>query len=602
MVLLLAAVVIVPRWWVLTTSPSEGERSPVAVWGASRIGYDESLYTSGIRQAYDGEVPIRDAYFQNQDDAPPQPTALWQEAIALLAHATGGIFTSMALVTTLAAVAALLLLYTMAFEATGSRLAALAALPIALAGVQAFNQADGILTLRHSQILKDVLTANPARQLLAWTRYPAPIMVLAPFFAAAIAVPRAIESGSRRWIAAAAIALALLVYAYLYYWTAAAVAAAGLGAWLAYRRDWAALRRLLAVGALTALLSIPELFVLARNAADVPPGADQRVGLGGLGLDASLASTYLQRLLIAAPFIWALRRARIREQWFIALCLAPIAVGGFTGIVPQPWHYSTQVWGVFTIPAIVAGSAAFWRTLPKERLQLAGYALAGLAAICVVYGAVYQLRALRSVDSAYAITSDEDAAFAWARSNLGTNDTVATPSITTNLLLASLTPASEYIADGGFSKASDTELADRMLRVQAAFGYSDATLAERLNIDNDAKGFPLTDNTGSDAELERQFEDALAFFTFSFEIEHPAKFDERVAAWRTEYATLVSESNVLSPYPAGYLYCGHRERYFPAGQAAPGTFVNVAFQQGEVTIYKLASATDPGATAFKGCG
>ena len=158
------------------------------------------------------------------------------------------------------------------------------------------------------------------------------------------------------------------------------------------------------------------------------------------------------------------------------------------------------------------------------------------------------------------------------------------------------------LADGGFSKATDDELAERMLRVQAAFGYADDTVFQRLDIENAAGGFPFTDNSGTNAQLERRLEDALAFFTFSFEIEHEERFEMRAQRWPARYAELLSEQNVLATYPADYLYCGHRERFFPAAHAAPGTLVRAAFHEGEVTIYKLADVSDPAAVLFDGCG
>jgi hypothetical protein len=61
---------------------------------------------------------------------------------------------------------------------------------------------------------------------------------------------------------------------------------------------------------------------------------------------------------------------------------------------------------------------------------------------------------------------------------------------------------------------------------------------------------------------------------------------------------------VLDParhYPAEYLYCGHRERYWPVDRAPSGIYVTVAFQQGEVTIYRLAKAGEPQTEPFTGC-
>jgi hypothetical protein len=48
--LLLTAFLAGPRWWLLSTSPSEGARirSP---WAASDMGYDLALFAPAIRDA-----------------------------------------------------------------------------------------------------------------------------------------------------------------------------------------------------------------------------------------------------------------------------------------------------------------------------------------------------------------------------------------------------------------------------------------------------------------------------------------------------------------------------------------------------------------------
>jgi hypothetical protein len=35
---------------------------------------------------------------------------------------------------------------------------------------------------------------------------------------------------------------------------------------------------------------------------------------------------------------------------------------------------------------------------------------------------------------------------------------------------------------------------------------------------------------------------------------------------------------------------------------APGTYARVAFQQGEVTVYRITQSSDPAARQFDGCG
>jgi hypothetical protein len=602
--LLLTATLVFPRWWVLASNPSDGVRVPISPYGAGAIGYDESLYTSTVRAAYDGELYVSDPYLENHRDAPPQRSALPHVAIGMLGRVAGGLFESLALTATLAAAVAGILLYTLLYQLTRSRLAAIALVPIVLVAIHVLNVAEGILPLRHMDVLAPILRIDPERQLHAWTRFPAPILVLAPFFAAVLLLPRAVADGGKRWILLAAAPLALLVYLYAYYWTAMAVA---LVLWLGVllvRRERAQASRLVATGAAALLMALPEIVVLVWSTLALPDDARARVGLDSLGIDTSLAVTILQRFAVGAPFLAALSYRRSPDVLYAALFLSPLVLAPTNGLIPQPWHYHTQVWGVFAIPAVVAGIAALVQLPWIARFATAGRTLAAVSivgAVGAAYVVVLQARALAQTDDAYAITKDEDAAFAWLRENTDAADTVVSPSVTTNLLLASLTPASEYLADGGFSAARDEELIERVLRVQAAFGYGEDDAFLRLNVNNEFDGFPANDATAATRDLERDLEEYLAFFSFSFEIRDQDAFTGRVESWRPRYRELLASSDVLSAYPADYLYCGPRERFFAAESPVPGTYVRGAFTAGDVTVYEIVAVDESGAREFAGC-
>jgi hypothetical protein len=224
-----------------------------------------------------------------------------------------------------------------------------------------------------------------------------------------------------------------------------------------------------------------------------------------------------------------------------------------------------------------------------------------LAVVSALYVVALQTRAVTSTADGYVLTSDEDAAFAWMRDHLDEDDTVVSPSVTTNLLLASLTPTSQYLADGGFTYADDAELIARILRVQAAYGYGESDMLRRVDINDEHDGFPLNDPDPGIKEQERLLEDHLAFFTFSFEIEGREAFMARSESWRPQYRSFLSSDDPLAAYPADYLYCGHRERFYDVASPSPGTFVRVAFQQGDVTVFEHVSSGTEGATEFQGC-
>jgi hypothetical protein len=214
---------------------------------------------------------------------------------------------------------------------------------------------------------------------------------------------------------------------------------------------------------------------------------------------------------------------------------------------------------------------------------------------------VLQGRAIVETDAAFAISNDEDGMFSWIRANIEDDETIVSPSITTNLLLASLTPASQYLSEGGFSMAEDEELIDRILRAQAAYGYTEDEAFSRLDVHGEFDGFPVNDATGSTAEKEEELEDYLAFFTFSFEITDQNAFQNRADSWRTRYRGLLLQDDVLGPYPADYLYCGHRERFYVTQPPAPGTYVRLAYQSGDVMLFQIVDQSVAGATEFAGC-
>jgi hypothetical protein len=234
------------------------------------------------------------------------------------------------------------------------------------------------------------------------------------------------------------------------------------------------------------------------------------------------------------------------------------------------------------------------------RPALAATAIAAVAA--GAYLAVLHARFISDTDAAFAISADEDAALDWLRDHASSSDTVVSPSVTTNLYLASLTSPAQYLSEGGFSTAKDEELIERLLRVQAAYGYTEEEAFSRLDVSGEYSGFPVNDPTLSTDELERDLENYLAFFSFSFGIERPTEFTEKVESWRPRYRELLASDGVLAAYPADYLYCGPRERYFGSDDAASGTYVRPAFESGDVAVYEIVDAATEGATEFEGCG
>src|SRR5581483_9670509 len=597
--LLLAAALVAPRWWFLVTAPPEGARLQLTPWGGSNMASDETLYWPQIRDAAEGQVPVRDPYLLEHRDAKPQPGMFWQEIIGVSGRAIGSPFVALALVATAGALAAFLLYYALALRLTGSAFAAAAVLPVTLLAVQVFNVADGFLPLRHWDILRPIVEVDPQREFHVWSRFLSPVVVNAPFFGGVLALPEWVERGSRRALAAAIACLALLIYSYAFYWTAAFGALALWGAWLAWRRDWTAVRRLGVAAAAAVVIASPELLLLAWNAASISSDVRDRTGLDPFGVDTGLKVSIAQRVLVGLPFLWALRWRERRSGLYAALFFVPLALYGVKGIVPQQWHYGTRVWGVFALPVFIAGGAELVRRLPRPALRYAGLAFAAVAVIGVAYVCVLQARAVHQVNAAYATDADERAVYDWIDGHLGRDDVIVSPSITTSLEISSLTPASVYMSEGFYTRASDDELVERYLRASAAFGIGEDTTFRRLE---DRLGYPFHDPPGTTADLEARAEEYMAYYLLNWEVGRPQLIRDRLAGWRAEFRAIASSDDVLGPYAASYVFCGHRERAWAQEIAPRGIDVTEAYRRGDAVLYRIVEPTAAGARPFEGCG
>ena len=93
----------------------------------------------------------------------------------------------------------------------------------------------------------------------------------------------------------------------------------------------------------------------------------------------------------------------------------------------------------------------------------------------------------------------------------------------------------------------------------------------------------------------------MAYYLLNWEITHPETIERRIPAWRERFRELQSQPDALAAYRANYLYCGPRERLWPVEHAASGIRVKVAFQRGDVTLYRIAEPSDADARPFAGC-
>jgi hypothetical protein len=597
--LLLAFLIVFPRWWLLATEPADGERVHINVYGAGSVGLDEALYAALIRDAYDGELPIRDPFLSDDAGVAAQTGSLWQILIGGAGHVLGGIDGSLALATTLATAAALVLFYVLARRIIGSSWATVCAMAIALAALYVVHRSPGFLALRHWDILRPLVTLDPQNELHIWTRYLAPAIPLPMFFGLVLLMPSVAERGGVARIVATGALLALLIYTYLFYWMSFLLALALWACWLWWQRDRPALWRLAAVATVAIFLAAPELALIARNGASLPDDVQARVGAyGGLALHTDWVRAILQRLAIGLPAAWLALRASPRHGFYVALYVAPLLPASTTDWLPQTDHFLFQAWPVFAIPLLLTAGVELARMLPpaSKSFARAAFVAAGVAAFA--YVAAAQIRGLDAVDDTYAIPSDEHAALRWMAVNLSEDDTVVTPSWISNQLVAALTPASTYLADGFLTRASTDELVDRYLRVSAAFGTNEETTFYRID---PARDVPVSDKTIPADELELHYDTSMAYYLFNEGIRRPQSLTGRFDDWRAQFSALQNAAGILEAHDADYLFCGHRERAWSDAGRPVGVWVTVAFHEGRAQVYRIVPPETPGADRFAGC-
>ena len=538
--ILLTLSIVGPRWWLLTTEPSQGDRVQLSPWGAGAFAYDQTLYLPNIRDSYDGRLTLGAPYAAGDPDTPAQTGAYWLQAIGLLGRATGSIFSALALAVTLTLLIAFLALYALGVEVSGSRWGSIAFMLCAMFFTYVVTLTAGLLALRRWAILAPIVTLDPNLTFHPWARFIAPIIPLPALFICVIAIPRAVQSGQRKWMAISAIALALLVYSYLFYWTAFAAALACWLVWLVYRRDFPAVRRLAIIGILAVIIALPELIGLAHNSLSFNDDIRARLGTGvSSPLDRPNVSTLAQRFLIGLPFLVVLLRGPDRNRLYMAMYVTPLVLSRAAVIFPQPGHYIDFVYPAFTLPAFIAGGAEIFRMIDRTWQRAAMAALTAGAVAAAVWLVAFQIRVTRDVDPAFSMRSDEHAAFDWMADNVDDGETVVSPSISTNLYVAALTPATRYILEGFIADPTDDEIMERYLRVQVAFGFSEAETFDRLDpydtchpgqttiCEDAATNFPfrgVIDDLGArEADLER----SMSYYLLNWQIIQPTRILDR---------------------------------------------------------------------------
>ena len=319
---------------------------------------------------------------------------------------------------------------------------------------------------------------------------------------------------------------------------------------------------------------------------------------GELRLHTEWIRAVIQRLVLGVPLIYLGLRGPQVNRFYVCLYLAPLLPASTKDWLPQTDHYIFHTWSSFAIPLAIAGSVEGYRMLPQSVRPAATAALGTLAVLGAVYFTAIQVRAAHQIDETYAMAPDEYAAFQWIERNLGEEDTVVTPSWVTTQQVANLTAASTYIASGSLTRIPNEEIAERYMRVSAAYGIEEDTVFYRID---PAREAPSNDRKVPGNSLERHYDESSSYYLFNEATSKPRLITDQFPEWRQKYTGLLTATNVLGAYDSDYLFCGRRERFWPTGQVAPGTWVEDAFRQGNAAVLRIVPEGTQGARAFVGC-
>ena len=363
--LALAFVALVPQ----TLMWSERGRN----WHGTHLSFysDESSYAAYLNALINGRPRLNDPY-TGKDDAPGAPlaespyTTQFVPAYALALPArllrldSDTIFIALS---PLAAFAAALALFRLLRELlTDARLAATLALLVLCC------------TSLAQKFWLTLLGRDTAYLFLPFLRRYAPAASFPLFFLFCALVIRALSSDKRRAsLSAAALAgatFALLVYSYFYLWTTAAAWLACLALlWLVAATRAGERRRVLAVLAVTAALSVaalvPYFMLLARRAQTVD-AAQALVRWRAPDLFRTSELTAALALSVLAFGMW---RGLVNWRDRATLCAASFALAPFvvfnqqiiTGRVLQPIHYEQFIANYLSVLALLLSIVLCWR-------------------------------------------------------------------------------------------------------------------------------------------------------------------------------------------------------------------------------------------------
>jgi len=541
---------------------------PVIVEG----GFDEGYYALRAAEAFDGRLLVGDINLAEHADSPAFLPILNPLVMATLGRLTGSIenafmFSDLAFIFIIA-----ILVYFIGFELTGRRM-----VPVVFTTIFMFAPKLGMFP--SSGVIPFL---EDARELY-FSRFEYPNVTFMFFAAALYFLIRAIKREEQLATYIAGIFAGSLFYTYLYDWLYVYTLLGLLVVCFAVAGRSASAKRVLWIGFIGLLASIPYWVNFFRLTA-LPSYADivERIGVerGHLFRFEIVWFSYVRALALIA-LLWCMGSIRKQKDTliFMAAALLPILfllnIQVITGFVPHPDHFHrTQFFAsALAFMVIFLALVRAWRQtvfeIPERTQKIAA---AVVIVFCLGFGVVNN-RALSATNAHFYYADPGYAyAYAWLKGATTRGAVIASISSRTNNEIILYTAGSLFVPNGLHTIASTEEIWTRMMHASKKFNLS-----------------PEEFKTAVENQTLYLFTDAYrnAGFNDYFKQTIRKVPEPLLSAKVEEYRALRENSDPSVPFALQYFIVGERERSLGADERFLKTIATEVFKGKGVSVYAL---------------
>jgi hypothetical protein len=593
--LLFGLVLSLPYWGVPLLrhlEDAEGTWSPFAVRGQDFFEYDGAYYAAVASRFAQGRVRLAygDAFCREHRDDP----GFWP-GLAMLPQ---GVAYTLAGDPARGQLALTILLASVSFWLTARvahRLSGDAWIAVATAAflVVANELVTPILGLTPPSRIVDHLVdqASGVRPLKYFGRTPYLLVSFPLFLLGWFLAHRALVRGGLVRVVAAGAVLGVQFYVYFYYWTVMVTGLALLFLWAAVIRDGRCVRRLLAVCAIAAVVSIPYwLNILRLSEAGLMDTVRTKQGVEW-GRDPLLSHVKLYLPVLVVGFLLTRRSAaRALLCAVVAASILCLNAQVVTGYSLQYYHWKVTVLAPATVllaASILGRFVSFLaRRWPHRRAPVVALraASAALFVALAAFAALVNVSFVRAQSPHLAFSADEEAALGRLAREIEEGDTVLALSAATNLALPTRTGAYVYLPIRNLSTTPLAEVEERVLIALRLLGFPRSSVRELLTP-------PGLDSYYSPYRRGRRLPPAVwerTMFEFAYFSEGPY-LDRRRDAMLASYDRILEEpvAGLLDRHAVAFLWVGETEARHGGPVAELGERLEPILQRESVTLYRI---------------